>query len=256
MTDGEALLRAVLDEPGDDTHRLVYADWCEENGQAERGEFVRVQLELARLEADPARTKDPVHLAGYLYGVHKETQIIKAFTDDPSPCRCESCLRKRSDELLLAGRRDWLGMWCRDIVPEGACFDDHVTFRRGFAHAVRCDLWAWLGHGAAVIRAHPVGRVGATDKTPEDQEGGHYWWKEDDPVLSVHGLPRAVYDLLPGKGAGSLNMCKRYPSRAAAVDALSVALLLHAHQPQEQQTRVDALLKMAAEMEDLFAQDG
>jgi uncharacterized protein (TIGR02996 family) len=45
------LLRAICDEPTDDTVRLVYADWLEENGDAERAEFIRVQVERARLRA-------------------------------------------------------------------------------------------------------------------------------------------------------------------------------------------------------------
>jgi uncharacterized protein (TIGR02996 family) len=42
------LLSAISESPEDDTPRLVYADWLEENGQAERGEFIRVQCQLAR----------------------------------------------------------------------------------------------------------------------------------------------------------------------------------------------------------------
>jgi uncharacterized protein (TIGR02996 family) len=52
MSDGEALLRAVVENPADDGVRLVYADWLEENGDAERGEFIRMQVEMARLPAD------------------------------------------------------------------------------------------------------------------------------------------------------------------------------------------------------------
>src|ERR687883_596011 len=35
----------------DDTPRLVYADWLVENGQEERAELIRVQVERARLPA-------------------------------------------------------------------------------------------------------------------------------------------------------------------------------------------------------------
>jgi uncharacterized protein (TIGR02996 family) len=49
-----AFLEAIREHPDDDTHRLVYADWLEENGNPERAEFIRVQTELARLDAfDP-----------------------------------------------------------------------------------------------------------------------------------------------------------------------------------------------------------
>src|SRR5690348_9287401 len=47
MTRDEAFLRAVCAAPDDDTPRLVYADWLEENRQAERAEFIRVQCALA-----------------------------------------------------------------------------------------------------------------------------------------------------------------------------------------------------------------
>jgi uncharacterized protein (TIGR02996 family) len=46
---GEALFRAVCANPADDTPRLVYADWLQENGQAERAEFIRLQCEAWHL---------------------------------------------------------------------------------------------------------------------------------------------------------------------------------------------------------------
>jgi uncharacterized protein (TIGR02996 family) len=47
--DGEALFRAVCESPADDTPRLVYADWLQENGQPERGEFILLQCEAWNL---------------------------------------------------------------------------------------------------------------------------------------------------------------------------------------------------------------
>jgi uncharacterized protein (TIGR02996 family) len=56
MSDEKALLAAIWERPQDDALRLVYADWLEESGQPERAEFIRLQLELARLdEWDDAR---------------------------------------------------------------------------------------------------------------------------------------------------------------------------------------------------------
>jgi uncharacterized protein (TIGR02996 family) len=43
-----AFLEAIKAEPDDDTHRLVFADWLEENGEPERAEFIRVQVKRAR----------------------------------------------------------------------------------------------------------------------------------------------------------------------------------------------------------------
>jgi uncharacterized protein (TIGR02996 family) len=48
MSDEKALLAAIWEHPHDDTVRLVYADWLQENGQSERAEFIRVQCEIAQ----------------------------------------------------------------------------------------------------------------------------------------------------------------------------------------------------------------
>jgi uncharacterized protein (TIGR02996 family) len=52
MTHEEAFMRDIADSPDDDTPRLVFADWLEDNGQPERAEFIRVQCARARLEFD------------------------------------------------------------------------------------------------------------------------------------------------------------------------------------------------------------
>jgi uncharacterized protein (TIGR02996 family) len=44
----EGLIRAIQEKPEDDSIRLVYADWLEENGDPARAELIRVQCELAR----------------------------------------------------------------------------------------------------------------------------------------------------------------------------------------------------------------
>src|SRR5438874_13842040 len=51
----DAFLRAILDNPDDDLPRLIYADWLDEHGEAARAEFIRVQIERARLPADNGR---------------------------------------------------------------------------------------------------------------------------------------------------------------------------------------------------------
>ena len=52
----DAFLHAIHASPADDLPRLVYADWLEENRDASRAEFIRVQCELATIDAiDPQR---------------------------------------------------------------------------------------------------------------------------------------------------------------------------------------------------------
>jgi uncharacterized protein (TIGR02996 family) len=49
MSERAAFISAILDNPDNDTVRLVFADWLEEHGEAERAEFIRCQIEVARL---------------------------------------------------------------------------------------------------------------------------------------------------------------------------------------------------------------
>src|SRR6516162_9578044 len=51
MSDHDAFLRGILENPADDSPRLVYADWLEERADP-RAEFIRVQCELAKLPPD------------------------------------------------------------------------------------------------------------------------------------------------------------------------------------------------------------
>ncbi len=91
MTDAD-FLQAILAAPCDDSPRLVYADWLEEDGDQARAEFIRVQCELARLgEDDPSR---PV-------------------------------LQKRERQLLRAHRAAW-------VAEKPALAGRHVEFVRGF----------------------------------------------------------------------------------------------------------------------------
>jgi uncharacterized protein (TIGR02996 family) len=48
-------LAAIAARPDDDLPRLVYADWLDENGQPDRAEFIRTQVELATLPAPHPR---------------------------------------------------------------------------------------------------------------------------------------------------------------------------------------------------------
>ena len=47
MTEDEAFIRTIVDSPGDDLPRLVYADWLDERGDP-RGAYLRAELEWAK----------------------------------------------------------------------------------------------------------------------------------------------------------------------------------------------------------------
>lgn len=61
LSDRQGLIAAIRDNPDDDTPRLVCADWFEEQGgeaNLARAEFIRTQVERARLEPDDPRQSD------------------------------------------------------------------------------------------------------------------------------------------------------------------------------------------------------
>lgn len=57
-SDFEALLKAVFANPDDDTARLVFADFVEENGDPDRAALIRLQCEQARLKPQAKRYKE------------------------------------------------------------------------------------------------------------------------------------------------------------------------------------------------------
>jgi uncharacterized protein (TIGR02996 family) len=57
VTDDEAFIRAIVDSPGDDTPRLVYADWLDDRDDP-RGAYLRAEREWARPWREVQRPED------------------------------------------------------------------------------------------------------------------------------------------------------------------------------------------------------
>ena len=47
----QSFWNAIIENPDDDTPRLIYADWLEENGDPDRAEFIRLQCWIAERES-------------------------------------------------------------------------------------------------------------------------------------------------------------------------------------------------------------
>lgn len=69
MSDRDALLHAIAARPEEDTPRLMYADWLEENGEPERADFVRTQVYLAQ-PGLPSGDKPPLVKQNVFYLTH------------------------------------------------------------------------------------------------------------------------------------------------------------------------------------------
>lgn len=69
-TDLEALLAAVVANPADDVARLVYADCLEENGNAPRARFIRLQIEAELYHPNSRAHADRTAEAAALFAAH------------------------------------------------------------------------------------------------------------------------------------------------------------------------------------------
>jgi uncharacterized protein (TIGR02996 family) len=88
MTHEQGFLRAIIADPDDDTPRLIYADWLEEQGNP-RGEFIRVQCELARSDVPTPR---------HLQLLDREKQLLARYRkewDVPLQRLCTNCIYRR-----------------------------------------------------------------------------------------------------------------------------------------------------------------
>jgi uncharacterized protein (TIGR02996 family) len=83
MNHANAFLQAIAENPDDDAHRLIYADWLEERGDP-RGTFIRAQCRLADMALDDPARDDLEDEADDLLAAHEEewTEHLQGVADD------------------------------------------------------------------------------------------------------------------------------------------------------------------------------
>lgn len=210
MTQHELLLRAIIDDPADDLARLAYADWLEENEAPKfpqypsRAAFVRGSVEWEQ--------------SGYAGG-HWFARLLSrgnALMNSPDP---------------LPGIIRYVHP---DPKPGNRMGGVNAIYRRGFVWDVQCGLADWLARGRAVCAAHPVERVGLTDRQANHFHAVWQWEKQvssDEEIhpIAAHDLPPEIFNLLPASEGGRAWAAT---SEQLALDALSAALIAWARQPQ------------------------
>lgn len=179
MTTREGLMAATLAAPDDDIPRLVFADWLEENGEADRAEFIRVQCEIEKHKPETVnyvrngryKREDAVRLDWRLVALHdREMQLLwakhheydsanwelwchaEAREEDGTPC----CANGRGGMSVTPHGSIGLGEGSNScVVPfsfteAGPPYDSHGRqvvqyFRRGFVSEIRCTFDGWCG---------------------------------------------------------------------------------------------------------------
>lgn len=196
MTEGYQLLQNIIEEPEDDGLRLIFADWCDDNGEPERAEFIRAQIEnyrLCRLDA-PAYSPER----------HDLLQTI---------------------DRLTPRTADWI----LDTVDRKT-FIATVVWTRGFIDEVRCLPSVWCSYGPSVVRLHPIERVLIPHMKPCRIKSGWIWTASD--LAQFDQATRLLRgERLNRRGKPSNHGSRwRYETEKDAMDDLSSVLIRWAKQ--------------------------
>lgn len=181
LTERDALLRSILDNPWCDTARLVFADYLDENGEGARAEFIRLQIAL--------RDRPFWGLCG---PGSNHAPWCASSDDNRNACNAHGHegdrMRNRVQSLFTSNWMQWglevSGPW----TPHGhihttvflsahdnsACA--HADLSRGFVSSIELPTAAFLEHAEAIFRAHPVISIRLSDKRPAPIRGGKYIW--------------------------------------------------------------------------------
>lgn len=200
--DEAAFLSAILKDPADDTVRLVFADWLEENGNAPWARFIRHQIWTP---------VSPCHNA---------------------PLTALLSLEPFVGPLPHVFDRNVSGIGGATVTyPNGWEF----WFRRGFIAEVWLPLAAYLEHAESLFKSHPVERVVLTGAEPAVYTGNArrvYFWVDGEPdLLQPYCIPPDVWlrldrwDTVPANRDSSGR--DGWETESEARDALSAACVAH-----------------------------
>ena len=138
MPDEQSVLQAVIVAPDDDAPRLTYADWFDGRGTPPpdpRGEFIRLQLTLRRIERDGLHAPDR----------KAEVRTRLAWLQD--------------SEREAAIREQFAAEWARPV----ARLTSGYTFDRGFIGSVALTASDFLSHADRLLALAPIVHVELRD---------------------------------------------------------------------------------------------
>jgi uncharacterized protein (TIGR02996 family) len=203
VSQGDLLLRAILEDPGDILARLAYADWLLEDGQENRANWVRYSINVPQAGFSALVEDDPFLLLGL-----------------------EPCDKGPRHLGWLPG--EW--GWCESL-SHGPLVNDlkrglDYGVENGFVRLVRATEEDFLKHACWLFSRHPVTEVVLLGKEPfvESPGGGAAW--------SAGGEGRK-YSLSPPIWEAYLDVAASMPSRRwhqnerDALYALSLACVLY-----------------------------
>ncbi|HLW65058.1 MAG TPA: TIGR02996 domain-containing protein [Gemmataceae bacterium] len=168
----DAFLKTIRENPDDDAPRLVYADWLDENGQPDRAEFIRLQIENAKRDRDAPERNTLEERALTLLQANFLDWIAqyKPLFDKPND--------------LTIRRQRW--EYENGLIVEGVN-RAQVEFRRGFVDHVTARPAALFAHGYSCFQ--PIGPAPTLRVSSHNYEGPCL----DDYVTTLARSPLLEY---------------------------------------------------------------
>ena len=152
----EAFLRAIFDAPDDDTPRLVYADFLEENGDEDRAAYIRYECEAARCDQPRCDQLDAARLR--LIAKHAtvdndpwpwdDDRTVRGFPEPPSPARLGTerlADPRQLREDVVKWSPEVFGATAMKLVPPPALTADQVETLFALPFVQRVTEWDFSG---------------------------------------------------------------------------------------------------------------
>lgn len=199
MTLEEVLLQEICANPNDDTPRLVYADWLDENGHEERAHYIRVKCGLFADKGD--YEMQPVWALA----------VAKAFGFSTDPSDGDKGYFRHfgygsGNELATHREVKW-------------------GWERGFISYIECECMDWVKYGRKVIKVAPIKKATLVDKRPHAINEQHYGFYATNTLNGNDDLPHCLWEHLEGIATQSW---KWFNSARDLEERLSEACLTYA----------------------------
>jgi uncharacterized protein (TIGR02996 family) len=198
LTTEDAFLADILASPKDDTLRLIYADYLEEQGKTDRADLIRVQIRLAEIERlIPTQVAFHSLLLERDRLIHRQERLLTPslfwdwFVGSHTPL---ARIWPGSPAVRIDQGICEIGYFEGDSQPESW----HLSIRRGFIEKVSLPQSAWLKWGRTLVGWQPLTRVDLSDKSPRAIHPKVCWrvYEKEFNRPASHHLDLVIYSFL------------------------------------------------------------
>lgn len=240
-------LHDILATPHDESIRLIYADWLEENGDPEWAELIRVQTALSKYpeEFTIADTLINIGIKPPKNSTRPTTKLKKRLVESATFL----ALRKREKAILskhnyltrwgdlsfLGGVNAYIGIpdssaHCMNLAPQENPGGINIKLRRGFVEYISMPLDKWRRFGARIVQTVPITHAHATTARPlAIHSRCFHWWDQSEMPTEPHDdsdeIPASIFKHIPLGNSPLTHSFREFKSCKEAIAALDCGIL-------------------------------